>query len=228
MKEDGMRSPFGFTLRFIAVLAVLFATSAESADLPTKKPGLPASPIAPKTAPPQKLSPAILVSPEAQNLVATGAGRYEVTGVDFHITGATAFTGYQESTQPNTVDSPNHSVITVRGTVHGNGILETNGEPAHVFHVMFKGWDMFPGLPATCSAQVVPFPQPSAYSRNYVAFYVIKDTASKPECWGYFRNLRTLEIEVLAIKLYPHPNIPALPVSDGGKRVLTLGTLKPK
>lgn len=223
-----MRSRSGFTLQFIAVLAVLFATSAESADLPTRKPGLLDSPPAPKTAPVQKLSPTIPKLTEVPKLPTTGAGRYEVTGVDFHITGATAFTGYQESTQPNTVDSPNHSVITVRGTVHGNGILAANGEPASAFHVMFKGWDVFPGLPATCSAQVLDFPQSTKWTRNYVAFYVIKDTASKPECWAYFRNLNTLEVEVMYIKLIPHPNVPALPVSDGGKRVLALGTLKPK
>jgi hypothetical protein len=159
----------------------------------------------------------------------TGTGRYEVTGVDIHIQGATPFSGYRPTTQNLVGDSPDDSVIVVRGTVHGGGVLAPNGtDLATSFHVQFKNWNVFPNLPPACAMAVVSYPQSTKAQTSYVAYFAIKDTAHKTECWTYFAGLKTLEVEILHVKTQPHPAIPAQPLTDGGKRVLDLGQRLPK
>jgi hypothetical protein len=184
-------------------------------------------------APPVKQMPKATVTKPGSALMRTtpntGAGRYEVSGVDIHIQGAGELPGYRPSTQNLNADSPNDSVIVVRGTVHGAGVLAPNGkEPTQVFHVQFKNWDVFPGLPATCSIKVASYQQDNKYKTTYIAYFGIRDTATKAECWKYFVSLKTFEPEILFVKTYSDQAIPKQPITDGGKRTLTLGPLLPK
>jgi hypothetical protein len=88
--------------------------------------------------------------------------------------------------------------------------------------------DIFPGLPASCRIAVVPYPQVTQWGRSYVVYIAFKDTSHRQECWQYFRSLKTMTLQLQAIETNMHPNIPPLPLTDGGSRTLTLGPLLPK
>ena len=229
-----MKMPIARACRILLVLAAAAAVAAP-ADTPqsgaqgTAKPAQLQKP--PETQAPARTVPAIKpIPPDVLKAMRTGVARYEVSGVDFHVQGGGPLSGYEANTQQLMGDSPDDSVIVVRGTVHGAGIAdqETGEVPARRFEVSFKGWDIFPGLPASCRIAVVPYPQATKWGRSYVVYIAFKDTSKSQECWQYFRSLKTMTLQLQAIKTNMHPNIPPLPLTDGGSRTLTLGPLLPK
>jgi hypothetical protein len=174
--------------------------------------GSPTRPVSPEDQPAQV--------PDAPAPVITGAGRYEITGVDYHLKGFTSLrTGVRESTEPLKGDRPGDSVIVVRGTIHG----EVAGSNA-TLQPLFSAEGLFPGLPKGCPTEVVAHPQQNGRQQNYVAYISFKDTAAQPECWRYFRTLRTLPLELKEVRAGKK----VLPVLDGDRRLLATGPLLPK
>jgi len=181
---------------------------------------------APVKAPAAAVKP---IPPEVLNAMRTGAGRYEVSGVDIHLQGYGDMPGYQPSQQYLNADSSDDSVIVIRGTVHGAGVLAPNGKvPTDVFNVWFDYRPMFPGIPATCQLRTVGYPQSNKFKSTYITYIIVKDTRHLAECWKYFASMKTAETEILQVKTYSEPSLPTLPMTDGGKRLLTLGPLLPK
>jgi len=187
---------------------------------------------APVQAPTQRPQTAVVkpMSPEVLNAMRTGVGRYEVAGVDVHVQGGGLLPGLTANPQPVVGDSPNDSVIVIRGTIHAAGIAdqESGKIPAGRFDIAFKGWDVFPGLAATCKYTVSGYPQTTQWGHGYVAHIAFKDTAHLQECWQYFKSMKTAALVVQAVKTNMHPAIPALPLTDGGTRTITLGPLLPR
>jgi hypothetical protein len=185
----------------------------------------PQRPTPPAAQPEQKTAEV----PAAPKPTATGVGRFEVTGVDYYLQNASSFDGYKESSQRLKGDTVKDSVIVIRGTIHGNGIPGPTGKgQAATFHPFFTIDTLLPGLPKSCRAEVITYPQSTTKSENYMTYISFKETAVRPECWEYFRTLKTVPLELKAIRTGAGAKIPSLPVIYGESRTLELGPLLPK
>ena len=97
-----------------------------------------------------------------------------------------------------------------------------------VFNVWFGYLTMFPGSPRRASSGPRPTRKTTSTSPPISITSSSRAPDTCPECWKYFASLKTAETEILQVKTYSEPSLPALPMTDGGKRTLTLGPLLPK
>ncbi len=123
-----------------------------------------------------------------------GSGVYVLDDVDFHPVGGGAIPGLGFNAQvPVTgfYEYADNSYILVSGTVHGDGLISGPGQDDWTFVVKLDVNDVISGRPAGCQFADYRRAQTDASSTawKYQLMIVFHDTASKPECFEYFRSL---------------------------------------
>lgn len=179
-----------------ALSAIVFATAAaaQTATVPKLKaaPQIQTQPeiqTQPQIQP--QLTPQLKIKPEVLGQVGTGFKR--VTR-DVHMPGQQTNNVLREPRMTTAKESEkNHSTLAIRGTLLtgdiGNNYLNISFQ--------YKIPEIQDGLPEGCETHAPFQSQARHLPYGYLIEIHFKDTATKPECWRFFRDLDLIHLEIL-------------------------------
>ncbi|MCW8917909.1 MAG: hypothetical protein OQL08_03735 [Gammaproteobacteria bacterium] len=124
-----------------------------------------------------------------------GNGVYVMDGVDFHPLGGGEIPGLGWNNKVPVTGYyryQNHSFVIVTGTVHGDGLISGPGQDGWTFVVKLDTNSIIGPRPAGCQFSIANRAQTAANATawKYQIMIVFNDTATKPECFDYFKSLQ--------------------------------------
>lgn len=178
-----------------------------------------------RTLPQTQTTPRLQAAPKLKAvpvLPGQTAGRRVVRGLDFAAQGlGTPGTVRPESMIVRKVE-PTHSVLVFYGTINMGNIDYFSVSPG--FQTQYQ---MFADRPQGCQIDVVRLDQVREAEHNYgyKLIYRFWDTATKKQCGDYFRNLKTvtLDLKDLQVKYVSvWQRAQPYPVANPGPRIVSL------
>ncbi len=134
------------------------------------------------------------------------SGVYVMDNIDFHPIGGGEIPGLGWNNKVQVsgyYQYSNNSYVIVTGTVHGDGLISGPGQDGWTFVVKLNTTDIIGPRPSGCQfadyrrAQTIK----SGTAWKYQQMIVFKDTASKPECFQYFKTLANKPFPVKLIDI---------------------------
>ncbi len=130
-----------------------------------------------------------------------GAGLYVLDNVDFNPVGGAKIPGLKWNNKipmGTYYHYDQNSYLIISGTVHGEGLISGPGQDGWTFTVRLDDGDILSARPSQCvfSRSNKPQTTPAQTGWKYQVMIVFKDTATKPECFDYFKSLGTKPIKV--------------------------------
>lgn len=132
-----------------------------------------------------------------------GSGVYVLDNVNFHPIGGGNIPGLgwnNKVTVGGYYNYQNNSYLIVSGTVHGAGLISGPGQDGWTFQVKLDSSGITSNLPGGCGFSRPNHAQTDSNGTawKYKLMIVFRDTATKPECFDYFKSL---EGKPFAVKL---------------------------
>lgn len=183
------------------------------------------------TAPQTQTTPQIQTVPKLKvlpNLPNLAVGKRVVRGLDFAAEGLPLPAASREDSKVVRKVEETHSALILYGTINMGDIEYFSVSPG--FQTQYQ---MFSDRPQGCQIDVVTLQQgrESRWNFGYKIIYRFWDTATKKECGDYFRNLKTVtldlqDLRVKYVSVWQQPQ--SYPVANPGSRTIPMPAIQPR